>query len=58
MQWIAKCIPMYYGGGAFVDVMYKGFGLDALKNDLFVLIGFAFVFIILNIFALKKYRKI
>lgn len=58
MQWIAKCMPMYYGGGALVDVMYKGLGLDAIKNDLFVLIGFAFVFIILNIFALKKYRKI
>ncbi|WP_391118619.1 ABC transporter permease [Psychrobacillus sp. L3] len=58
MQIIAKCMPMYYGGNALVDVMYKGLGLESIKSDLFVLLGFAFIFIVLNIFALKKYRKI
>lgn len=58
MQIIAKCMPMYYGGNALVDVMYKGLGLSDIKNELFVLIGFALVFIVLNIIALKKYRKI
>lgn len=58
MQILAKCMPMYYGGNALVDVMYKGLGLSDIKNDLFVLLGFALVFIILNIVALKKYRKI
>ncbi|MEK4487813.1 ABC transporter permease [Psychrobacillus sp. FSL H8-0484] len=58
MQMIAKCVPMYYGGNALVDVMYKGLGLDSIKSDLFVLLGFALVFIVLNIVALKKYRKI
>ncbi|MEK3979531.1 ABC transporter permease [Psychrobacillus sp. FSL K6-2836] len=58
MQVISKFMPMYYGGNALVDVMYKGLGLDNIKNGLFVLLGFALLFIILNIFALKKYRKI
>jgi ABC-2 type transport system permease protein len=58
MQILAKCMPMYYGGNALVDVMYKGLGLSDISNDLFVLLGFALVFIILNIVALKKYRKI
>ena len=58
MQIIAKCMPMYYGGNALVDVMYKGLGLSDIKNELFVLLGFAIVFIVLNILALKKYRKI
>lgn len=58
MQIIAKFMPMYYGGNALVKVMYKGVGLDSIKSGLFVLFGFALLFIILNIFALKKYRKI
>lgn len=58
MQILAKCMPMYYGGNALVDVMYKGLGLSDIRNDLFVLLGFALVFIILNVVALKKYRKI
>ncbi|WP_342429458.1 ABC transporter permease [Neobacillus sp. FSL H8-0543] len=58
MQVIAKCMPMYYGGSALVDVMYKGLGLSAIRNELLVLLGFALVFIVLNVLALKKYRKI
>jgi ABC-2 type transport system permease protein len=58
MQVLAKCMPMYYGGSALVDVMYKGLGLSAIRNELLVLLGFALVFIVLNIVALKKYRKI
>lgn len=58
MQIIAKCMPMYYGGNALVDVMYKGLGLESIKNDLLILLGFALIFIVLNILALKKYRKI
>jgi ABC-2 type transport system permease protein len=58
MQAIAKVMPMYYGGNALVDVMYKGLGLGEIIDDLLVLLGFALVFILLNIAALKKYRKI
>ncbi len=58
MQLIAKCMPMYYGGDALVAVMYKGLGISDITNDLLVLLGFALVFIVLNVVALKKYRKI
>ncbi|MFJ5761564.1 ABC transporter permease [Neobacillus sp. NPDC093182] len=58
MQILAKCMPMYYGGNALVEVMYKGSGLSEITNDLLVLLGFALVFIVLNVVALKKYRKI
>ncbi|KOP71719.1 ABC transporter permease [Bacillus sp. FJAT-21945] len=58
LQIIAKAMPMYYAGNALVDVMYKGLGLSDISFDLLVLLGFALVFIILNIITLKKYRKI
>jgi len=58
MQVIAKIMPLYYGGDALVAVMYKGLGFKDIIMDLLVLLGFALVFIILNIVALKKYRKI
>ncbi|MBO0991832.1 ABC transporter permease [Bacillus sp. SD088] len=58
LQVIAKFMPMYYGGNALVDVMYKGLGLSDIRTDLLILLGFALLFIILNIIALKKYRKI
>jgi ABC-2 type transport system permease protein len=58
LQMIAKVMPMYYGGDALKSVMYKGLGLGDIRMDLFVLFGFALLFITLNVFALKKYRKI
>lgn len=58
MQILAKCMPMYYGGNALVEVMYKGSGLSEITNELWALLGFALVFIVLNVVALKKYRKI
>lgn len=58
LQVVAKFMPMYYGGNALQDVMYKGLGLSDISSDLFILLGFALIFIILNIFVLKKYRKI
>nr|WP_295974785.1 ABC transporter permease [uncultured Bacillus sp.] len=58
LQVIAKLMPMYYGGDALVEVMYKGADLGDIRLQLLMLIGFALLFIVLNIFALKKYRKI
>jgi ABC-2 type transport system permease protein len=51
-------MPMYYAGDALRGVMYKGFSLSEISGDIFALIIFAAIFIILNIFALKKYRKL
>lgn len=58
LQIIGKIMPMYYAGDALKNVMYKGNGWGAISGDLFVLALFACIFIILNLFALKKYRKL
>ncbi|WAA13123.1 ABC transporter permease [Fervidibacillus halotolerans] len=58
VQVLAKFFPMYYGGDALKEVMYKGNGLSDIQGDLLILLAFAFIFITLNLFALKKYRKL
>lgn len=58
LQVIAHFMPMYYGGDALQAVMYKGLGWSGIQNDILVLLCFAVVFIVLNVFALRKYRKI
>ncbi|MDG4656958.1 ABC transporter permease [Ectobacillus antri] len=58
LQWIGKIMPLYYAGHALKGVMYKGVELYEVRYDLYVLLAFATAFIILNLFALKKYRKL
>lgn len=58
LQIFSKIMPISYGADALKSIMYKGMDLSEILTDLMVLIGFAVVFIALNIFALKKYRKI
>lgn len=58
LQAVAKVIPMYYAGDALKGVMYKGLGFSDISGDLLALLIFAVIFIVLNIFSLKKYRKL
>ncbi|MEH7304011.1 ABC transporter permease [Neobacillus drentensis] len=58
LQAVAKVIPMYYAGDALKSVMYKGVDLSDISGDLIALLIFAAIFIVLNIFSLKKYRKL
>lgn len=58
LQVIAKILPIYYGADALKGIMYKGLGLSGIGRDVLALVLFSVVFITLNIFALKKYRKI
>ena len=58
VQVIARIMPLYYGADALKDVMYKGLGFGDIALDLGVLVLFAALFIVLNILALKKYRKL
>lgn len=58
LQVFAKLMPFYYAADALKGVMYKGFNLSDISVDLYILLAFAAVFIILNLFALKKYRKL
>jgi ABC-2 type transport system permease protein len=58
LQMVSKIMPISYGADALKSIMYKGMNLSGILTDLVVLIGFAVVFIALNVVALKKYRKI
>lgn len=57
LQGLSKVMPISYGANALKSVMYKGQGLSEVKYELLVLVGFALVFIVLNVIALKKHRK-
>lgn len=58
LQWISKIMPLYYGADALKSVMYQGLGLKQIYSNLLVLIGYALVFIWLNVITLKKYRRL
>jgi ABC-2 type transport system permease protein len=58
LQVLAKIMPIYYAADALKGVMYKGEGLSEISNNLYVLLFFAAIFILLNILALKRYRKL
>src|SRR5699024_720188 len=55
---IAYIMPIYYGADALKSVMYKGFTLDYVILDIIVLIIFALIFIVLNVIALRRYRRL
>ncbi|MCC3358776.1 ABC transporter permease [Bacillus sp. REN16] len=56
LQAIAKVMPLYYAADALKGVMYQGLGFADISLNLLALVIFATLFIILNVFALKKYR--
>ncbi|RST74382.1 ABC transporter permease [Siminovitchia acidinfaciens] len=58
VSWVGPMTPLYYAADALRDVMVRGQGMDEIIFDLLVLFGFGLLFMILNIAALRKYRKI
>ncbi|MDO6655164.1 ABC transporter permease [Anaerobacillus sp. 1_MG-2023] len=58
LSWIGPLTPLYYGAEALRDVMIKGQGITEIWIDLLILFGFSIAFMILNIYALKKHRRI
>lgn len=58
LRWIGPLTPLYYAADAIRDVMVRGYGWTEIYLDLLVLLGLSFLFIFLNILALKKHRKI
>lgn len=58
MQVLSKFMPLTYGADAMQEIMIKGKNLSDLWHDLLILIGFALLFYVLNIFALKKHRRL
>jgi ABC-2 type transport system permease protein len=54
---LSKIFPLTYGADALKGVMIKGKGLIDIQVDVYILLGYTAVFLILNTLALKKYRK-
>lgn len=55
---LAKIMPVYYACDALKAIIVKGFGVGEVINDIVALSIFILLFFVLNIIALKKYRKI
>ncbi|MGO4889228.1 ABC transporter permease [Anaerobacillus sp. MEB173] len=50
-------MPLTYGANSLSAIMLRGGGWEAIQTDIFVLLGFSLVFMLLNIMALKKHRR-
>ena len=58
LQMLGKLFPLTYGADAMRQVMIRNQGLAQIAGDLSVLLLFAMLFTVGNIFALKKHRRI
>jgi ABC-2 type transport system permease protein len=58
LRWLSKLMPLYYGADALRDVMIRGKGWTDIAADVYVLIAFSLCIMALNVFALRKYRKL
>jgi ABC-2 type transport system permease protein len=58
LSWIGPLTPLYYAADALRDVMVRGYGWTDIYLDILVMAGFSILFMMLNILALRKYRKI
>jgi ABC-2 type transport system permease protein len=58
LSWIGPFTPLYYAANALREVMVRGYGWNEIQLDILALAGFSILFMLLNILALKKYRKI
>ncbi len=58
LGYLAKIMPVYYACDALNEIIIKGKGLGEVGPQMLALLTFILLFFILNIVALKKYRKI
>lgn len=58
LKGLAYLMPLYYISDALKGIMYMGLSLNDLTKHIIILLAFILCFIILNLFALKKYRKL
>lgn len=58
LQYFAHIMPLFYTGNAMQSVIIKGFGIDDVYLDLCILFAIFVVLLILNIFGMKRYRKV
>ncbi|MCY9806190.1 ABC transporter permease [Lentilactobacillus senioris] len=58
LQVIAHFMPLYYGASALTDVIQRQATLIDIWEPVTVLIGILIFFVIVNIFSMRKYRKV
>lgn len=58
LQSLGHFMPLWYSADALRNIMIRGKGWNDVVFDIIILILICIFFIIANIFALKKYRKI
>lgn len=58
LQPIAKIMPLYYGASAMSNVIEKGSNFMKILPNISILVGFAAIFLILNIFSMRRYRQV
>ncbi|MBY7144160.1 ABC transporter permease [Virgibacillus sp. NKC19-3] len=58
LQWIAPIMPLYHAGNSMIDVVLKGAGFQDLLLPLSILFLLIVLFAILNIFGMRRYRKV
>ncbi|MFZ3578275.1 ABC transporter permease [Virgibacillus sp. DJP39] len=58
MDILGNLMPLTYGAHALREIMIRGQSLSSMPVDIIVILGFSVTFIILNIVALKKHRKL
>lgn len=58
LQVLGRIMPLWYVADALTNIMIRGKGWETILVDAGVLILICIIFVVANIFALKKYRKI
>lgn len=58
LRWITYITPLKYGADALRGIMLRGAGWHEIAADAWVLMGLSFVFMAVNVLALRKYRKV
>lgn len=58
LQRFSDVMPLTYGAEALRNIMIRGKGWEEIAFDVYVLLGFSFVFMLLNVLALRKHRKV
>ncbi len=58
VQALSKVFPLTYGAQALSDIAIRGLGFANIAVNLAVLAGFTLLFLVLNTFVLKKYRRL
>jgi ABC-2 type transport system permease protein len=58
LQSLSIVMPLTHGGAAMREVMIRGGGFESILTEVIILLGFAFIFMVLNTLALKRHRKL